>query len=208
MAMAGVVPPFDAGAFFATEQATLSDTLTPHLDAYDLSALACVARTFRAWPTLTHRKCRLAPRHKFEPHGHRDGQPVMLKKRLIKVDVLVLEKYTSASGRQWPRMVAPAAQVDLANSMVDVELVSERTGEVVENLFHNKLFKYDSRGRKESHGYKWRPVKAYIHETLSADHPPPATFRLRTTAHVARLGRSDHCTYSHLSRPFGVFGHA
>ena len=112
MAMAGVAPPFDASAFCAIEQATLSDTLTPHLDAYDLAALACVARTFRAWPTLTHRKCRLAPRHKFEPHGYRDGQPVMLKKRLIKVDVLLLEKYTSASGRQWPRMVAPAAQVD------------------------------------------------------------------------------------------------
>ena len=206
--MAGVAPPFDASAFCAIEQATLSDTLTPHLDAYDLAALACVARTFRAWPTLTHRKCRLAPRHKFEPHGYRDGQPVMLKKRLIKVDVLLLEKYTSASGRQWPRMVAPAAQVDLANSMVDVELVSERTGEVVENLFHDKLFKYSSRGKKESHGYRWRPVKAYIEETLSSDHPAPATFRLLTTAHVARLGRSDHYTYSHLSRPFCVFGHA
>ena len=161
-----------------------------------------------AWPTLTHRKCRLALRHKFEPHGFRDGQPAMMKKRLIKMDVLVLEKYTSASGRQWPRMVAPAAMVDLANSMVDVELVSERTGEVVENVFHNKLFKYYSRGRKEGHGYRWRPVKAYIEETLSADHPPPATFRLRTTAHIARYGRSNHCIYTHFSRPFCVFGHS
>jgi len=205
--MSGLAPPFDADAFFVSKQTELCDLLVPHLDANNLATLACVARTFRAWPTLAHRKCKLAPRHKFEVHGQIGDRVVMRRRRTIKLDVIVLEKYTSASGRQWPRMVSPGSGVDLANCFIDVDLVCERTGRAVEKLFVNKLFKHDTRGKKETHGYRWRPVNFQIRETLSSNHPSPGLFRLRATARVARLGRLGYGTYEHLSRCFAVVNH-
>lgn len=205
--MSVVGPPFDVGQFFASKQVELCDLLAPHLEANDLATLACVARTFCAWPTLAHRRCRLAPRHKFEAHGHTGDRVVMRRRRTIKLDVVMLEKYMSTSGRRWPRMVSPGSGVDLANSLIDVDLVCERTGHAVEKLFANKMFKCDTRGKKDTHGYRWRPVGFQIRGTLSSNHPPPGLFRLRVTARVARLGRPGYGTYEHFSRCFAVVNH-
>ena len=200
-------PPFDAGAFFASKQVELCDLLAPHLEANNLATLACVAHTFCAWPALAHRKCRLAPRHKFEVHGQIGDRVVMRRRRTIKLDVVMLEKYTSTSGRQWPRMVSPGLGVDLVNSFIDVDLVCERTGRAVEKLFADKMFKHDTRGKKDTHGYRWRPVSFQIRETLSSNHPSPGLFRLRTTARVARLDRPGYGTYEYFSRSFAVVNH-
>ena len=201
-----VAMPFDRGLFFAANQGPLCDNLAPHLSASDLATLARVARTFRAWPTLARRKCRLACRRKLEVHGYVDNAPVMKKKRCIEMHAVMLELFTDANGFQRRRLVSPSAQVDFAKSLVSVDLVCERTGVDVENLLRGYLFKHHSRGRKETHGYRWRKLRFKIAETLSSNHPSPGLFRLRTTASVARIDRSGHSAYVHYTRPFLVVG--
>ena len=202
-----VAMPFDRDLFFAANQGPLCDNLTPLLSASDLATLAQVARTFRAWPVLSRRKCRLACRRKFQVHGYVDGAPVM-KRRCYRIEMhmVVLELFTDANGSQRRRLVSPSAQVDFAKSLVSVDLVCVRTGRDVENLYHDHLFKYHSRGRKETHGYRWRKIHFKIAETLSSNHPSPGLFWLRTTARVARIDRSGYGLLVHSTRPFLVVG--
>ena len=205
--MAGAAPPFDVGAFFASQQATLFDVLTPHLDAYDLAALARAARMFCAWPARANRKCKLVPRHKFGVHGHRDDEPIMLKRHSISLDMVMVEHYT-CGGRRRTRMVAPGAKVSLTHSSIDVDLVCDVTGRTVEKLYRHPMFKHHNQGKKATHGYRWRRVKFQIRETLSSDVPSPGLFRLRATARVARLGQPGcYGTYEYLSRRFAVVNH-
>ena len=197
------MPPFDVGQFFASNQVALCDLLAPHLNANDLGALACVARTFRACPAHAHRRCKLTPRHKFEFKGHLGAKPVMVAYREIKADMFMCERYTNTFGNRWRREVAPGAQVDLEDSLIDVDLVCERTEQAVEKLFHNKLFRRDTK-QKKAHVYKWRAIRFKINETLSSNHLSPCRFYLRTTARVARKTGKGYGTYVHESPPFYV----
>jgi hypothetical protein len=201
------MPPFSVGGFCATNPVELCELLVPHLDAYDLGALARVARTFRAWPANSRRRCRLGTRHKFE-FKHLGAKPVMVAYREIRMDLFVSERYTNATGNHWRREIAPAALVDLEDSLVDVELVCERTGRAVERLLEDKLFKKcrarPKKNQQPVQSYKWRTLRFKINETLSSNHPAPGRFFLRTTARVARLAGKDYGTYVHNSPPFYV----
>lgn len=197
------MPPFDVAQFFASNQVALGDLLAPHLDASDLGALARVARAFCAWPALSRRRCRLAPRHKFAFKGHLGAKPVMVAYREIKADMFMSERYTNAFGNHWRREVAPAAQVDLEDSLIDVELVCERTEQTVERLFHDKLFRRDKKQTK-LRVYKWRTMRFKINETLSSNYLSPGRFFFRTTARVARKSGKGYGTYVHDSPPFYV----
>ncbi len=200
------MPPFSVGQFCAANPVELCELLAPHLDAYDLGALACVAHTFRAWPANSRRRCKLSTRHKFEFKGHLGAKPVMVAYREIKADMFMCERYTNSSGNHWRREVTPAARVDLENSVINVELVCARTGQAVETLFHDTLFQ-KSRTRsnkKNEQKYRWRTLRFKINETLSSNYPAPGRFFFRTTAHVARKAKMGYGAYVHDSPPFYV----
>ena len=201
------MPPFSVGDFCADNTVELCELLAPHLDAYDLSALARVARTFRAWPATSHRRCKLRPRAKFAFRGHLGAKPVMVAYREIKMDPFVCERYTNTFGNHWTREVAPAAHVDLEGSLVDVELVCARTQQVVEQLFQDTLFQKKrerSKKQKDEQCYQWRTLRFKIYETLSSNYPAPGQFYFRTTASVARKTGEGYGTYVHSSPPFYV----
>jgi len=201
------MPPFSVGDFCAANPVELCELLAPHLDAYDLGALARVARTFRAWPAQSRRRCKLRPRAKFTFKGHLGAKPVMVAYREIKMDLFVCERYTNTFGNHWTRAVWPAKQVDLEGSLVDVELVCARTQQVVERLLQDTLFakkRQRSNKQKDEQCYQWRTLRFKIDETLSSNHPAPGQFYFCTTARVARKAGEGYGTYVHNSPPFHV----
>jgi hypothetical protein len=207
-----------------TQNHALCQILAPRLDIELLATWAQVCRAFRSWPVDNGTECFLGVTpfwphnsdeddevptgtlHPWKPHFELNGQPAMSKKNCV---ILHPQIYSVVSehhdGKREVMAVPWGNQVEESIARIDAWLVDAVTGEEVEYLGDDRLFR-ESKPPKgvPSPYYRLNKPSFRIKKTLSNHYAPPKMFKLKVMASITLEGERWWANYSYTSDRFYV----
>lgn len=188
--------------FLDENSVELADILLPYLTANDAGHLSTVCRAFSTWASGTRRP-KLGLDSPWIPYGRVGRDPVMAKRRIIKLLPRMYSIYVNPDGYNIDRNVRFGSAIDPQKTRLNVDLLMHSSGKVVEHLYNDLWFSEGGTVALEALDEPKR-AKFKINASLSSYHQPVALFYLRFTLTVTRVGYTDTTDYAYDSPAFYV----
>mgnify|MGYP001162329524 FL=1 len=188
--------------FLDENSVELADILSPYLTANQIGLLSTVCRAFGTWASGARRP-KLGLESPWVPYGNLGRDPVMAKKRVIKLLPRMYTVYANPEGYNIDRNVQVGSAIDPEKTRLNIDLLMHSSGEVVEHLYNEVWFSEGETVALEALDEPKR-AKFKIKASLSSYHQPVALFRLRFTLTVTRTGHAATTDYVYDSPAFFV----